>query len=172
VPRTIATDDTTFSGRRHGGPKHCTASQMREILPDRLWLGNAADAHNVESIMQAGITAVIDLAIEQVMPAFPRSLIYCRFPIMDGQQGAQAILQTAIEALVSLLRHGIPTLICCSAGMSRSPAVAAGAISVCYGGTPDDRLREIVLGHPHDVSPSLWQDVRSICAEMEQGMHP
>jgi hypothetical protein len=145
---------------------------MREILPSRLWLGNAADARNVEGITQAGIGAVIDLAIEQLMPTLPRSLVYCRFPIMDGEQYSPSTLRTAIEMLVSLLNKGIPTLVCCSAGMSRSPAVVAGAVSILQGGDPDDRLREIVLGHPHDVSPQLWQDVRCICAEMEEKRHP
>ena len=139
---------------------------MREIIPGKLWLGNAADAHNVESIMQAGILAVIDLAAEQPIPALPRSLVYCRFPILDGQQTSQAVLRAAIEAIVSLLNKEFPTLVYCSAGMSRSPAVVAGALSVLQGGSPDDRLRQIALGHPHDVSPQLWQDVRDVCAEI------
>ena len=145
---------------------------MREILPSRLWLGNAADARNVNDIMQAGIGAVIDLAIEQLMPTLPRSLVYCRFPIMDGEQSSPAILRTAIEMVVSLLNKGIPTLVCCIAGMSRSSAVVAGAMSIFRGGDPDDRLREIVLGHPHDVSLQLWQAVRGICAEMVKAKHP
>jgi hypothetical protein len=141
---------------------------MREILSQKLWLGNTADARDVDGIMQAGIGAVIDLAIEQPMPTLPRSLVYCRFPIMDGQQTSLSILRAAIEMLVSLLNKQIPTLVCCSAGMSRSPAVVAGAMSVFRGGDPDDRLREIVMSHPHDVSPQLWQDVRGICAEMKE----
>jgi protein-tyrosine phosphatase len=109
------------------------------------------------------------LAVEQMPSAIPRSIAYCRFPIMDGQQSSQAFLRTAIETAVCLLRQGVPTLICCSAGMSRSPAIAAGAMSIAYGGTPDDRLREIVMGHPHDVSPQLWNDVRQLCAGGRSG---
>jgi hypothetical protein len=145
---------------------------MREIISRRLWLGNAADACNVEGIMQAGILAVIDLAAEQAMPTLPRSLVYCRFPILDGQQSAPAVLRAAIEAIVSLLSKEIPTLVFCSAGMSRSPAVLAGALSVLQGGSPDDRLRQIALGHPHDVSPQLWQDIRDACAEMMRRTQP
>lgn len=126
----------------------------------------------MESILRSGIQAVIDLAIEQLMPTLPRSLMYCRFPIMDGQQNSQSVLHSAIEMLVSLLRKRIPTLVCCSAGMSRSPAVVAGALSVFEGRNPDDQLREIVMGHPHDVSPQLWQEVRCICVEMEEKKHP
>jgi protein-tyrosine phosphatase len=145
---------------------------MREILPHKLWLGNSADARNVECLMQTGIAAVMDLAIEQLMPSLPRSLIYCRFPIMDGQQSSQSMLRVAIETLVSLLKKDIPTLVCCSVGMSRSPAIVAGALTIYLGGNPDDRLREIVMGRPHDVSPQLWQDVRCICSEIEESRLP
>jgi protein-tyrosine phosphatase len=144
---------------------------MREVLSGTLWLGNAADVHNVESIMQAGILAVIDLAFEQLMPTLPRTLAYCRFPIMDGQQSSRSVLRAAIETLISLLRNGMPTLVCCSAEMSRSPAVVAGGLSILQGGSPADRLRQIALGHPHDVSPQFWKDVRDICAEMSRGTH-
>ena len=75
---------------------------MREILPHKLWLGNSADVRNVERIMENGIQAVIDLAIEQLMPTLPRTLIYCRFPITDGQQMVPLALRSAVETLVSL----------------------------------------------------------------------
>jgi hypothetical protein len=145
---------------------------MREILPGRLWLGNFTDLHNAESILQTGIQAVIDLAIEQLMPTLPRTLIYCRFPILDSEQSSPTALRSAIETVVLFLKRGIPSLVCCGAGMSRSPAVIAGALSLFQGGTPDDRLRQIAIGHPHDVSPQLWQDVRRMCADMEERKRP
>ena len=122
--------------------------------------------------MKARILAVVDLAAEEKVSNLPRSLVYCRFPIIDGQQTSQSVLPTAIETLVSLLKRGTPTLVFCGAGMSRSPAVVAGALSIVEGGSPDDRLRKIALGHPHDVSPQLWQAVRETCAEMVQRTHP
>jgi hypothetical protein len=33
--------------------------------------------------------------------------------------------------------------------------VEAAAISIVQGGSPDDKLRSIVTGYPHDVSPQL-----------------
>jgi protein-tyrosine phosphatase len=144
---------------------------MREVLPSKLWIGNAADVCDAKGILQAGIGAVIDLAFEQLMPTLPRGLIYCRFPIMDGQQTSPFVLRAAIETLVSFLEKGIPALVCCSAGMSRSPAVVAAAMAIFQGGDPDDRLREVAMGHPHDVSPQLWQDVRCVCATLEEEKH-
>jgi protein-tyrosine phosphatase len=150
-----------------GASGHRPASEkMREIIPARLWLGNAADAREVSRLADAGIVAVIDLAVEHVAPALSRSMLYFRVPLMDGEQGSRTVLRIAVEALVSLLEAELPTLVCCSAGMSRSPAVAAAALSIVHGGSPDERLRQIVAGHPHDVSAQLWRDVREVCREM------
>jgi len=145
---------------------------MREILPGRLWLGNAADARDAQAVIRAGILAVVDLAAEEKAPQLPRGLIYCRFPIMDGPQTSQNVLPAAVETLVALLKRRTPTLVFCGAGMSRSPALAAGALSIIEGGSPDDRLREIALGRPHDVSPQLWHAVRETCAGIVQRTHP
>lgn len=143
---------------------------MREIISDKLWLGNATDVRNVDAVMENGILAVVDLAYEQAMPTYPRSIAYCRFPLIDGQQNSRDILRVATESLASMLKAEIPTLVCCGAGMSRSPAVAAAAMSALSGGNPDDRLREIMTGHPHDVSPTLWRDVRKVCNEINRKM--
>jgi hypothetical protein len=38
-------------------------------------------------------------------------------------------------------------------------------MALALGGIPNDRLKQLVEGHPHDVSPTLWAMVREICAE-------
>jgi hypothetical protein len=141
---------------------------MREIVPGKLWLGNSGDLRHADQILQSGVYAVVDLAIEQWMPMLPRTFMYCRFPIADGEQDFPEFLRVAVETLVLFLQQEIPTLVCCSAGMSRSPAVAAAALSIVRNANPDDELREIAIGHAHDVSPQLWQDVCRICAEVKQ----
>ena len=134
--------------------------------------GSAArqNVGNVAAVVEAGIAAVVDLAVELSMPAFPRGMTYCRFPITDGQPDSPVVLRAAIETVAALLRARLPTLVCCGAGMSRSPAVAAGALFILRGGNPDDHLRSIALGHPHDISPQLWQAVRLICREVQRTM--
>ena len=74
---------------------------------------------------------------------------------------------TPIQTVVFLLKKQIPTLVDCGAGMSRSPAVVAAALSIVQGGSPDERLKEIVAGHPHDVSPQLWEVVCRACSKRE-----
>jgi hypothetical protein len=144
---------------------------MREILPGRLWLGHAGDGRDVARLSEAGIAAVVNLAAEEASPALPRSIIYCRFPIVEGAQEVPGILDAATRTLVSLLQHRIPTLVYCSAGMSRSPALAAAAVSIAYGGTPEERLRQITSGQAHDVSPLLWEAVRQAWAEVTRETH-
>jgi hypothetical protein len=135
---------------------------MREILPRRLWLGNAGDGRNPEPLLTAGITAVVNLAMEESSPTLPRAITYCHFPIVDGAQENLDVLRVAIRTLVFLLEDGIPTLVYCGAGMSRSPVIAAAAIAIVEGGNAADRLRQIVSGGPHDVSPRLWAAVQMV----------
>lgn len=138
---------------------------MREIIPGKLWLGNAGDVRDPQRLLEAGVLAVINLAAEEPSPLLPRSVIYCHLPLLDGAQMVAGILDVAIETLVSLLRNGVPTLVYCGAGMSRSPAIAAAALFVVEGGSLDDKLRQIVAGHPHDVSPQFWGAVRTACRQ-------
>jgi protein-tyrosine phosphatase len=132
---------------------------MREILSNRLWIGNVGDSRSAGCLLQAGVAAVINLAAEELSPTLPRSMIYCHFPIMDGVQDEPGILDVAIQTLVLLLKNEVPTLVYCSAGMSRSPALAAAALAILQGGSPDERLKQMVAGQPHDVSPQLWEAV-------------
>jgi len=137
---------------------------MREVIPGRLWLGNVGDAC-IENLSDAGICAVVDLALEAMPPVLPRTVVYCRFPIVDGRQSDRRCLRLAVETVASLLSREVPTLVFCGAGMSRSPSVVAAAWSLAHGGDPDHRLRQVVSGHPHDVSPPLWTAVREVCRE-------
>ena len=141
---------------------------MREILPNQLWIGNAGDGRNAEHLLQNGIVAVINLAAEEPSPVLPRSMIYCHFPLVDGPQDDEGVLDMAIQAVVFLLKKQIPTFVYCGAGMSRSPAIVAAALSIVQGGSPDEKLKEIVAGHPHDVSPNLWEAICRACRDLRE----
>ena len=139
---------------------------MRKIPPGELWLGNAGDGRDPERLLRAGVVAVINLAAEEPSPDLPRSMIYCHFPLMDGAQDVQGLLGVAIQTLASLLKSRVPTLVYCGAGISRSPAVVAAALAIVEGGSPEERLWQVVSGQPHDVSPQLWDAVCRACAEI------
>jgi hypothetical protein len=66
--------------------------------------------------------------------------VYLRFPLLDGAGNPPWLLRLAVEAVVSLLRAGVPALVFCSAGMSRTPAIAEGAVARLRGLTFDEGL--------------------------------
>jgi protein-tyrosine phosphatase len=88
-----------------------------------------------------------------------RSAIYCDFPTADEVQHDPLVLDVAIRTVASFVKREIRTLVYCREGMSRSPAVVAAALSIVQGGSPEENLRKIAAGQPHDVSPHLWDAV-------------
>lgn len=134
---------------------------MRHIDGSSLWLGTARDARDVPAVLGAGIEAVVDLAkmCEPVRPT--RELIYLRFPLVDSAGNPPWLICTAVHAVEGLSRLGVPTLVACDGGMSRSVAVAAAAL---WFQTPtqstDDVLRRVVAAWPADVHPLLWADIK------------
>jgi hypothetical protein len=92
---------------------------MREIIPRRLWLGNASDVRDLRRIHDLGVAAIVDLALEESVPQLTRDLIYCRFPLVDGS-----------------------------------------------GNSPEDVLKHLTAGNPHDVSPPLWSEVMDVYNEL------
>lgn len=134
---------------------------MRQIVPHPLWLGHAGDGRDFRAILDAGIQAIVQLAEEEPALQPPRELICCRFPLVDGGGNARKVLSLAITTLANLLEQHVPTLVCCGAGMSRAPALAAAALSMVYQEKPDDCLKQIAEHQPHDVLPDLWSDIKS-----------
>ncbi len=134
---------------------------MRQITPYPLWIGHAGDSRNLKAILDLGIEAVVDLAASEPPPTITRDLIYCRFPIVDSPENSPAVLKVAIETVFRLLRGNVPTLVFCSLGMSRSPTIAAAALSKLLQRDPDECLRMVTAGAPSNVVPGLWQSVRA-----------
>lgn len=135
---------------------------MREVISGRLWIGNALDARSVERVVYRGIAAVVDLAIEEPPIQFPRDVVYCRFPLIDGAGNQPAVLRAAIETVAGLLASGMPTLVACGAGMSRSPAVVAAGIATTQRIALADALQQLTVGQPHDVSPGLVAEIADV----------
>jgi hypothetical protein len=133
---------------------------MRPIIPELLWIGNALDLRDVRGVLSLGIRAVIDLAANEPPVQYPRDIAYCRFPLSDGTENDPAILRLAVHSTAEFVKARMPTLVACSAGMSRSPAIVAAALALVEGKPPDDVLRRIASSGPHDVAPGLWFDVK------------
>ncbi|HUT13318.1 MAG TPA: dual specificity protein phosphatase [Thermoguttaceae bacterium] len=139
---------------------------MREIIAQKLWIGNARDTCDLSRVHDLGIHAVIDLAFEEPPPQLTRDLTYCRFPVVDGSGNAPELLYSAIATTSMLIRKQVPLLIACSAGMSRSPSILAASLALVHGQSPDATLQKLIEGNPHDVSPPLWADVKNAYNEL------
>ena len=136
---------------------------MRELLPELLWIGNAIEARNIPGVLRHGVHAVIDLAMEERPIQFPRDIVYCRFPLIDGSGNVPVILCAAVEVTARFIAAKVPTLVFCSAGMSRSPAIVAAAVAIVDREPLVSAVRWVTAGSPHDVSPGLLKDVAEAC---------
>lgn len=129
---------------------------MRRVDGQALWVGNAGDLRDGRAVLDAGIAAVVELADSEPFAVLPRELVRCRFPLSDGGDNPPWLLKLAAETVAALLRAGVPVLVCCSAGMSRSVCVAAGGVALAEGRPLPEALAMVVGSGPADVSPGLW----------------
>jgi hypothetical protein len=137
---------------------------VRRVPNHSLWLGHAGDGRDVRAVLSAGILAVVDLALDEPPAALARELVYCRFPLSDGAGNPPWLLRSAVETVAGLVRSGTPTLVCCGVGMSRTPAVAAVALSLVSDVSAADALALVTQSGAADVSPGLWRDLESALA--------
>ena len=132
---------------------------MNELKAGMLWIGNAIDARNPRKLLDAGIGAVVDLAYEESPAQLPRQMTYCRFPLNDGGGNDPRLVIQALQTTLRLLQNKIPTLIACSAGMSRSPTMAAFAMAGFASEDPEKCLLEIGKIRSLELKSQLWGEV-------------
>ena len=135
---------------------------MRVLIPDYLWVGNAGDVRKLAELGDLGVEVVVDLAAEEKPAAMPRDWIYCRFAVLDGEGNSPFLLRLAVDTVAALIGAPVKTLVACSAGMSRSVAIAAAAVAKSRDESPDFHLACVASASPADVSPKLWQDILSV----------
>jgi hypothetical protein len=135
---------------------------VRQIEDYPLWVGNARDARDIKGVLDAGIEAIVDLALlcEPVVP--PRELVYLRFPLVDGGENPPWQINAAIHAVAGLVKLGVPTLVACDGGMSRALVIAAAALwfRMPLRTSLDEVLARLAADGPADVQPRLWADVK------------
>ncbi|HEY7313319.1 MAG TPA: dual specificity protein phosphatase [Gemmataceae bacterium] len=138
---------------------------MRQVSDRALWLGNASDLRDARAVLAVGITAVVELADSEPFAVLPRELVRCHFPLSDGGDNPPWLVRLAVESVAALLRAGVPVLVCCSAGMSRSVCVAAGGVARAEGRPFAECLSAVVGSGPADVSPGLLVQLRQSLSE-------
>jgi protein-tyrosine phosphatase len=111
-------------------------------------------------LLDAGIGAVVELADGEPLAALPRDLVRCRYPLTDGGGNPPWLVRLAVESVAALVRAGVPTLVCCGCGLSRSVGVAAGGLARAEGRALNEALAVVVGSGPADVSPGLLAEVQ------------
>jgi hypothetical protein len=135
---------------------------MRQVPGRALWIGHAGDLRDPRKVLSAGVQAVVELADNEPMAVLPRELVRCRFPLSDGGDNPQWLVRLAAETVAAFLRAEVPVLISCSAGMSRSPCVAAAGLALAERRAFVDCLAEVISDAPADVSPGLLLHLRRL----------
>jgi len=132
---------------------------VRNVSGTTLFIGHAGNGRDIAALRRAGIEALIDVAINET-PATPqREMVCCRIPLDDGGGNPPVSVRLALDTTSALLKAEIKTLVFCSAGMSRSPAIAAGALSLALAIDPNEALGRVRACGPCDISPTLWGSV-------------
>ena len=146
---------------------------MRRVLDYPLWVGTARDARDIRGVLDAGIEAVVDLAMDEPPVQPTRELVYLRFPLVDGGGNPAWLLSAAFRTVQILLFHKIPTLVACGGGMSRSVCVAVCAVNDTFEReTPDDTLRRLAAQGVADVHPLIWDEMKRIVESGDEDYAP
>lgn len=135
---------------------------IRNVYSDLLYVGNAMDARDLKSIYDQQIRAVVDLAINEPPAQLGREIIYCRFPLNDGDGNNDGLIAIAVRTVAAMIQNSTPTMVACSAGMSRAPTIAAASIALLTGRDPDECLLDLISNAPNDVSPILWAQIKRV----------
>lgn len=137
---------------------------MRKVGDLLLWIGNARDLQDVRAVCDV-VEAVVELADSEPMANLPRNLIRCRFPLSDGGENPAWLLFLAATTISAFLDSKVPTLVCCSAGMSRSVCLSAAGIALSNGISLREAVSLASAGGPADISPGLFNQVQAALAE-------
>jgi len=129
---------------------------MRQIAGRQLWIGHAGDLRDARAILDAGIAAVVELADSEPHAVLPRDLIRCRYPLSDDANNPPWLIRLAAKSIAAMLVAGVPVLVCCSAGMSRSVCIASAALALAEKIAFEEALRIIVGSGPADISPGFY----------------
>lgn len=146
---------------------HITGVIMNRIAPYPLWIGHAGDGRAFRDAFDRGIKVIVQLALEESPLQTPHEFTYLRFPLLDGNGNDPNLLHLAISCVAILMKRKTPTLVGCGAGMSRSPAIVAAALSTVEHAELEECLERVTQSQPADLSSGFWEDIRCIVAHFQ-----
>jgi protein-tyrosine phosphatase len=135
---------------------------MHRIPPHALWIGSSGDLNDWRRLYDVGIQAVMHVAYEEPPLRLPHDFVACRFPVIDGDENSATALKLAIATLTHFLDEKFACLVCCQAGLSRSPAIAAAALARTTKRPFTECLDLIRNHHACAVHPGLVSQIQKL----------
>jgi protein-tyrosine phosphatase len=124
---------------------------MRQVAPC-LYIGGLTDAGRPKLLNTREITAVLKLTHSPPETPYPDAVTVADHPLIDGPQDDLEKFREAVDRLITLLERSETVLVHCSAGSSRSGAIAATALARMDGTDIETALARIQDKKP-DVEP-------------------
>jgi len=135
---------------------------MQQIIPYSLWIGTVGDLRDIRQLHDAGIRAIVQLAYEETSVTLPREFVSYRFPLIDGAANDADLLRLAIASLTQLLDQKLATLVCCQAGLSRSPAIVSAALAKLTSEPLIACARKVAAIRPCSIHPALLAQLQAL----------
>lgn len=101
-----------------------------DAVAQGLFVGTATDAGDESRHSDHGITVVVSLTHSGPDGDVPAIVRHVSVPMKDGPRNSRDQFATAVREVCEALNAGETVLVHCSAGASRSPAVAATALAL------------------------------------------
>jgi protein-tyrosine phosphatase len=117
---------------------------MNEVA-EGIFVGTESDADKKPLLRKHGIDAVISLTHSQ--PDI-EEVSRIDVPMIDGPQNSYEAFAEAVKTVVEQRENGQRVLVHCSAGSSRSPSVAAAAITRLSDTTLNEAFNQIIEHRP------------------------
>ena len=102
---------------------------MDEVA-EGLFVGTVDDAGATERLHERGITTIVSVIRGAPAGGYPADVTVVTVPMLDGPQNDLERFEQAVSHVLSVLQTDESLLVHCSAGASRSPAVAAAALAL------------------------------------------
>jgi atypical dual specificity phosphatase len=127
---------------------------MDEVTP-RLYVGTDDDADDAATLRDGGITTVVSLTHRSPERTVADVTVVER-PMLDGPQNGRGAFAEAVSAARTALEGGETVLVHCSAGASRSPAVAAATLALHEDRSLEDAFEQVAARRPAaDPHPAM-----------------
>jgi protein-tyrosine phosphatase len=120
-----------------------------------LYVGSINDADSQSRLAEHRISVIVSLTHAEPGTGFSSDVTVIRIPMMDGPQNDHQTFVRAVNETLTRWEAGDRVLVHCSAGASRSPAVAATVVSLSTDRTLESVFQQLkqrrAVVEPHEA---------------------